>query len=774
MKQYHNRFQKNKTQKKQSKRNSGKKHGKSNGGVQSLAAKKRRNGKSKNRNYINKDILNSVKLRFPEMYKQITDYVNSPHYRSQTADEMAEKLGYNNTVENLTVFLQMLRKAELDYEVVLSAKNRYLPPQKAGIFKGVFLANAKGFGFVKTENPNLPDIYIKAKKTAGATHNDKVLVQVYGNLRNPNPNFKPEGEILKITERANKQIIGVLDLIGKNATVFPDEKKLGFAVSIPYKDINNAETGDKVVTEITFWGNASHPPMGKIIRVLGNENEKGVDMLSVMWQYNLPEDFDSDVLQAAEKVAVPISPADWQNRRDMREQPTITIDGIDAKDLDDAVSAVELPNGNIELSVHIADVAHYVKQDSLTDREAFIRGTSVYLPDRVLPMLPRVLSNGICSLNAGADRLAMSCTMEINKIGNVEKYDIYQSVIQVDKRMDYDTVNLMLEDNNEQAIKDNAQWLPMLKTMEELQKRLSKKRWRRGAVNFNMPETKVIVDWNTGKTVDIVKREQRLAESIIEQAMIAANETVATHFHKNKIPFIYRVHEGPGEEKLKNLNTAIMPLGFAVEPSSTGIKPKDFQKMLKQANGSPWEKFVQTLALRSMCHAEYSTEPIGHFGLASRYYSHFTSPIRRYADLSVHRIIKDYLANGTPKGEKRKAIYKRAAENANQASITERLAEEAERNAVKLKCCRFMADKIGEEYIGTVSGVNGFGIWVELPNTVEGRIAVEDLPYDNYIFIREAMTLKGYKNQYRLGDEIKVAVNHVDLCAAEIDFVPAE
>ena len=774
MKQYHNRFEK--SNKKSEGKGKRKTQGKVSPNRQSLSAKKRLNGKGKKTNYIKKDVLNSVKMRFPEMHQQIKDYVNSPEYRSQKAEELAENLGWNKTTDDLMVFLQMLRKMELDYEVVLSNKNRYMSPKRAGIFSGVFLANAKGFGFVKTEEPNLPDIYIHSKKTNDAMHNDKVLVQIYGDPRNPqaDPDFKPEGEVLKITERANEKIIGVFDLIGRNAVVFPDEKKLNFAVNIPYKEINNAEPGDKVVAEITLWGNRNHPPMGRIIHVLGNENEKGVDMLSIMWQHHLPEDFNPAVLKAAEKVATAICPADWENRRDMREQPLITIDGIDAKDLDDAVSARELPNGNIELSVHIADVAHYVKQDSVIDREAFSRGTSVYLPDRVLPMLPRVLSNGICSLNAGVDRLAMSCTMEINEIGNVENYDIYQSVIRVDKRMDYDTVNLMLMDKDEQAIKENAEWLPMLQTMEKLQKRLAKKRWRHGAINFNMPETKVIVDFKTGETIDVVKREQRLAEGIIEQAMVAANETVATHFNKHKVPFVYRVHEGPGEEKLRSLNMAIMPLGFAVEPSKTGLKPKDFQKMLKQVAGTPEEKFVQTLALRSMCHAEYSPDPIGHFGLASRYYSHFTSPIRRYADLSIHRVIKECLANGIPKGEKRKAIFQRVASDANQASLTERLAEEAERDAVDLKCCQFMADKLGEEFTGTVSGVNSLGVWVELPNTIEGRIAIEDLPYDHYLFIRESMTLKGHRHQYRLGDEVKVIVDRVDLYAREIDFVPAE
>ena len=760
MKQYHTRFEKKHNRKHQ-------------GGQKRSATVCRR--KKQQGDYIPKEVLNSVVLRFPQLHEEILKYVNGENYRSQRAEELAEALGYNKNTDDLMIFLQMLRKMELDYEVVLNSKNRYMSAKRAGIVKGIFLANPKGFGFVKIDDTTLPDIYIGRKKTGGAMHKDEVLVQLEGDWYHTalDADFRPEGQVLKITKHANEEIIGVFDLIGKNAVVYPDEKRLDFAVSIPYKDIKDAQSGDKVIVKITMWGSKNRPPLGKIIRVLGAEDEKGVDMLSVVWQHNLPEDFNPAVIKAAEKAASTITDQDRANRRDMRSQPLITIDGIDAKDLDDAVSCEELPNGNISLSVHIADVAHYVREDSVIDREAFSRGTSVYLPDRVLPMLPRVLSNGICSLNAGTDRLAMSCTMEINEIGNVVNYEIYESVIRVDKRFDYDTVNLILLDKDPQATEENAQWLPLLNTLAKLQHRLEKKRWRHGAINFNMPETKVLIDWETGETIDVVKREQRLAEKMIEQAMIAANETVATHFHRQKIPFIYRVHEGPGEEKLRNLNLAIMPLGLFVEPSKTGLKPKDFQKMLKQASGTPQEKFVQTLALRSMSHAEYSTDAIGHFGLASRYYSHFTSPIRRYADLSIHRIIKKTLKE-RPKGEKMKEIAKRAAADARQASLTERLAEDAERDAVDLKCCQFMADKLGEEYTGHISGINSLGVWVELENTIEGRIAVEDLPHDSYSFIREAMMLKGRNHQYRLGDEIKISVDRVDLYAREIDFVPAE
>ena len=741
--------------------------------------KKRRYYKKKKRvtipDYIPREVLDALPLRYPDLREQILDYVRSEDYQPQRARELAASLGWNHNREEMTVFLQMIRKLELDYEIVMKHEQRYLPPEAAGIYRGVFLGTARGFGFVQVDDPDMPDIYIHPKRAERVMHRDEVIVRIFGHLSRIREakGFRPEGEILKVTKRANEQIIGVFDLVGRNAQVYPDEKRLNFAVNIPFNDTQGAQPGDKVIVEITLWGGGNQSPMGRVTNVLGNENAKGVDMLSVLWQHHLPEDFPAPVLRAADKAASPITKADFENRRDMREQPLVTIDGIDSKDLDDAVSCRELPNGNIELSVHIADVAHYVRQDSTLDKEAFARGTSVYLPDRVIPMLPRALSNGICSLNAGVDRLAMSCTMEINKIGNVENYDIYESVIRVDKRLDYDTVNLMLIDEDEKAIAENREWLPMLKTMAVLQQRLAKKRRRRGAINFNMPETKVIVDPETGKTLDVVKREQRLAEGLIEQAMVAANETVATHFHRLKMPFIYRVHQSPAEEKLNNLNTSLLPLGLCVEPSKTGVKPKDFQKMLRQAEGIPQEKFVQMMSLRSMRHAEYLPEALGHFGLASRYYSHFTSPIRRYADLSIHRVIKACLA-GKLTAAKRRDMAKRLAKDAEQATRTEQLAENAERDAVDLKCCQFMQDKLGEIFVGHVSGVSAQGVWVELPNTIEGRVAVADLPFDDYDFIWEEMTLKGGRRSYRLGDEMKVMVARVDLAAREIDFVLAD
>lgn len=737
--------------------------------------RKKSGKKGRPADFIPREVLDSVAIRYGDLHDQILDYIRRDDYKSKKAQELAEILGWNDTAEDLMVFLQMLRKMELDYEIVLNSKKRYLPAEKAGIFSGTFLANPKGFGFVRIAEADWPDIYIHGKRTAGALHKDEVLVKIkdFGSFFKGNTDFRPEGEILKIKKHYNKEIIGVFDLLGKNALVYPDEKRLDFAVGVPFSAIKDAEPGDKVVVEITDWGNKNRAPMGKITRVLGGEEEKGVDMLSVIWQHNLPEDFPPEVLAVAEEVAIPIKDSDLEDRRDMRWQPLITIDGIDAKDLDDAVSCRRLENGNIELSVHIADVAHYVKQGSALDKEAFFRGTSVYLPDRVIPMLPRVLSNGICSLNAGVDRLAMSCTMEINGIGNVENYDIYQSVIRVDKRFDYDTVNLMLLDKDEKALAKNVQWLEMLEILAELQKRLEKKGWRHGAINFNMPETKVIVDFATGETLDVVKREQRLAEKMIEQAMIAANETVATHYHRLKAPFIYRVHQGPGEDKLQSLNEALLPLDLAVVPGKNGLKPKDFQKLLKQVKGKEEEHYVQTLALRSMCHAEYSPEAIGHFGLASRYYSHFTSPIRRYADLSIHRVIKRFF-DERPKKAEIKKIAQRVSDDAKQASLTERLAEEAERDAVKLKCCRFMADKIGQEFSGRISGLNSFGVWVELPNTIEGRVGVHDLPPDDYAFLKNTMTLRGRNHVYRLGDEVKVIVDRVDLYAGEIDFVLLE
>lgn len=711
----------------------------------------------------------------PELRRQLTNYINSPDYRSKSAQDLAGLFGWNDSPERLAVFLWLLRKMELEHEVVLSGKNRYLPAKAAGIVTGVFLANPKGFGFVRTEEEDLPDIHIRRKHTGGALHHDTVLVRMLpvGRASLREEVFRPEGEVLRILAHANEQIIGTFDLHGRAGLVYPDDKRLNFAVTVAPEGGLRVEPGDKVVTRIISWGSRNRPPFGKIIRVLGAADAKGVDMLSVLWQHHLPEDFPPAVLAEAERAASPIGEEDWRGRRDLREQPQITIDGIDAKDLDDAVSCRCLENGNLELSVHIADVAHYVQRDSVLDREAFSRGTSVYLPDRVLPMLPRVLSNGMCSLNAGVDRLALSCTMEIDPLGNVTRHDIYQSVIRVDKRFDYDTVNKMLLDKDPDALAENQEWLPMLRLLARLRDWLEEKRWRLGAVNFDLPETKVLVDPLSGKTLDVVKREQRLAEKIIEQAMIAANETVAAHFHRLRVPFIYRVHEGPKEEKLQGLNEAIYPLGLWVEAGKGGLHPKDVQRMLSRAEGREEKRFVQILTLRSMGHAFYSSEVNGHFGLASRCYSHFTSPIRRYADLSIHRVIKECLA-GRPTKETLRKLKEREAADAEQASVTERLAEDAERDAVHLKCCQFMAEKIGETLDGHISGLSRQGIWVELENTIEGRVAARELPADDYQFLPAAMMMKGRRHTYRLGDPIRVRVERVDVSAGEIDFLPVD
>ena len=722
--------------------------------------------------YLSPKMMAEIATAYPEMRADILAHLQQETYRSQTAEEIAAALGYDQEQAALVACLQTLRQLEQEFAVVQTKKKRYVLPEQAGYFRGQYLANAKGFGFVRLEQEGCPDVYIHKKRRNTAMHKDKVLIHLFDDprlLQQPAAEFRPEGEVVQVLERANAQVVGTLALLGREWVVYPDEKRLPYAITVSAREAAEAEPGDKVVVQIQQFANRHHTPFGKIIKVLGPQEAAGVDMQGVLWQFGIAEDFPAEVLAAAEKAAQPITVKDRQDRRDLRQQPIITIDGSDAKDLDDAVSCNRLENGNYQLHVHIADVGHYVPVGSVLDQEAFRRGTSVYLPDRVMPMLPRALSNHICSLNAGEDRLAMSCSMEITPRGKIESYEIYPSVIRVGQRFSYDVVNQMLLEEDAAALAQYGSWLGMLQTLAKLQQILEKKRHRRGAIHFDLPETKIIMSADNSKVVDVVKRQSRLAEKIIEECMIVTNEVVATEFHRRKIPFIYRVHQGPGEAKLSQFREAAEPLGYTLTISKQGLKPKALQQLLSEAEGKPESAFLQLLALRSMSHAFYSPEALGHFGLASRYYSHFTSPIRRYADLAIHRVIKDYLQTA-PSGAEKKKLAARMTESAQQASQQERMAEEAEREAVQIKCCQFMQDKIGQTFTGVISGVASYGVFVELPNSIEGRVALADLPPDDYRYLAGQMMLKGSKHCYRLGDTVQITVAAVHLAEKEIDF----
>ncbi len=585
------------------------------------------------------------------------------------------------------------------------------PQQKGLLMEGFFMAARAGYGFVRTGKQDWPDIFIPASGVGEARHSDQVLIRVNTRLseRQINKESRIEGQVLKVLHH-----------------------------------MDEADLCDNT----------------------------GNDMKTVMLQYGMPEDFPAEVLAEAAAVPQTVSAAEMEGRRDCRNMPLVTIDGKDSRDFDDAVYCTRLENGNYFLSVQIADVAHYVKVGSALEEEAFARATSVYLPDRVIPMLPFALSNGICSLNAGEDRLAMACDMEYTPRGRLVDYDIYQSVIRVAKRLDYDTVNAILLDKDKQLIAENREWLPLLKPLAALQRILEKKRARRGALNFDFPEIKVKIGEN-GEVVEIGKRYSRLAEKMIEQAMLAANETVAEHYKKLQMPFVYRVHEGPGDEKLLNLNSALLAFDYPELGGEDGeVSPKEMQKLLALTEGRPEAELIQIMALRSMSHAAYSPDCTGHFGLAAKYYCHFTSPIRRYADLAVHRIIKRELNSNDDTAPRRLTRYVAAA--AKQASDREKLAEEVEREAVKMKECLYMREHIGEEFAAKVSGMTAGGIYVALENGIEGRISVDDLPQDEYNYIAETMLMHGRKHSYTLGDELNVRLARVSMMERHMDFVLAE
>lgn len=669
---------------------------------------------------------------------------------------------------------------------------RYILAEEGNLLTGKIAGNEKGFAFLRCESRE-EDVFIAAKNLHGALHNDTVVVRIFDDKETRRGNHShrkrgdnrrgshkeeklaeshQEGTVVKVLERANEKIVGVLVSGGKTAFVTPDERKLGTDIYIPAKFLHKAKIGDKVVVEIFAWAQKGRSPEGKIIEVLGKEHTPGVDMMAIIRQYDLPLEFPETVLAEADRVAV-IREEDKMDREDWRSVVTCTIDGDDAKDLDDAISLEPLADGGWELGVHIADVGHYVPIRSQLDREAHNRATSVYLPDRVIPMLPTQLSNDVCSLNAGVDRLALSCIMEIDVNGKVVKHRIAETVINVDRRLSYSLLNRALVDREESVIAENQDWYPRWQMMEQLAAVLREKKRNRGALDFNFPETKILFH-EDGSVKDVVKRTTSVAENIIEEFMILANETVAQDFHRKKIPFLYRIHEKPDSEKILGLEQTIGPWGYVIRKNKDGeITPKAIGALLKKAAGKREEKLIQILALRSMKHARYSTEPLGHFGLASKYYSHFTSPIRRYPDLAIHRVIKDYLHGGNREEDVLNKLQNRMSEYAIQSSLREKVAEDSERDAVKAKCCLYMSDHLGEIYDGTISGVTGYGFYVELENTVEGLVHVNSLIDDHYDFIENEMLLRGSRTykEYRLGDAVQIQVKYVDMERKLIDFI---
>ena len=666
--------------------------------------------------------------------------------------------------EERDMFREVLRTLVAEGRVQVTAKGKYI--KDAGeLLTGTFISNARGFGFVEIEGRQ-EDLYIPEGKTGNAFYMDKVRVRPVRGQRGK----RQEAEVVAILEHGMKQIVGTYDHAGNFGFVIPDNGKIGTDVFVPKERSKGAVTGHKVVVELTSYGDDKHRPEGKVVEILGHANDPGVDIMSVVRAYGLPTEFGEKVMNQAQRVPEEVLEQDKNGRMDLRDLQMVTIDGEDAKDLDDAVSLYRDDAGLYHLGVHIADVSNYVQENSALDWEALERGTSVYLVDRVIPMLPHRLSNGICSLNERVDRLALSCLMTINDKGEVTDYQIAETLIRVDRRMSYTSVKKILADKDEDERQKYEAFVPMFEQMEELAAILRRKRHKRGSIDFDFAESKILLDPN-GRPIDIRPYERNVATRIIEDFMLIANETVAQHFFWMELPFIYRTHEKPDPEKIRKLSAFIHNFGYYIKLTGEEVHPKELQKLLDKIADTEEETLISRLTLRSMKQAKYTVDCTGHFGLACQYYCHFTSPIRRYPDLQIHRIIKEQL-RGRLKEERIKHYEERLPEVASHSSKMERCADEAERETDKLKKAQYMEERIGEVYEGVISGITQWGIYVELPNTVEGLIHVSALPGDYFYYDENSYEMVGRDTgiAYKLGERIAIRVKSVDRLTRTVDF----
>jgi len=662
---------------------------------------------------------------------------------------------------------QALQKLEEAGELLKTRKNKYALPEQLGFAIGRMQGHSRGFGFVVPNKKGMGDIFISAENLNGAMHNDTVMARLLG----IGAGKKEEGEVVKVITRANKRLVGTFETGKHFGFVTPDDNRLPFDVFIPGGEINRARSNDKVVVEITRWPEKRRNPEGRVTEVIGRKGEPGTDVTSVIRKFDLPEQFPGKVLAEAERFAARLTDADLKGRQDLRSWSIVTIDGADARDLDDGVSIRKTPGKGYQVGVHIADVGYYVKEGSDLDKEAFNRGTSVYLVDRVVPMLPPKLSNDLCSLTAKVDRLAMTVVIEIDLKGKVTKHRIFPSVIRVRERMTYEDVRKIIVDKDAGLIDRYHELVDQFETMAELAMILRERRFSRGAIDFNFAESKVILD-ESGKPAEIKKVERSIADQVIEEFMILANEVVAEHMFSAGVPFLYRVHEEPTEDSLSQLNTFLKRFGVQVRRRNQKVSPRSVQDVLRKVSGRPEERFVSTVVLRSLKHARYDPSPLGHFGLASQYYSHFTSPIRRYPDLVIHRVIREVVESGGLSDKRKQALAKKMPAYAERSSEREKQAEEAERETVALKKVEYMQRHVGDVFPGTVSGVTPFGMFVELENTVEGLVHVASLGDDFYRFIEEELSLVGERarKRYRIGDRVTVLVVRVNPEDKQIDF----
>ncbi len=675
---------------------------------------------------------------------------------------MVPKNKYNN-------FKSILDKLEKEYKIQKNRKNKYSIIDENKYIKGTYRGNEKGYGFVIPENEEMEDIFIPRGNNNNALNDDIVVAEI---VKESEDGKRKEGKIVSIVKHEKDKVVGLFVKSKNFGFVIPDDKKFGGDIFISKSNFTKAKDNQKVVVKLTKYPEKNKKAEGKIIEIIGGVDEAGVDMLSLVKEYDLPYEFPQGVIEEAKSKGNKVDKKDIPNRVDLRDKTIFTIDGEDAKDLDDAVRVYKNDDGNYMLDVHIADVSYYVTENSLLDKEAIIRGTSIYMLDRVIPMLPKELSNGICSLNAGEDRFTLSCTMEIDKEGNIISSDVYKSVIKVTERMNYKDVQKIIDGSDEEVFERYKNYIQDFKLMEELAKILKNKRLERGYLNLDLPESKVVLD-NNGHAVDIKKYELYFSNEIIEQFMLSANETIAERFYWLEAPFIYRVHEEPDIDKVKELNKFLYNFGYKINKSGDKVYPKEFAKVLDSVKGKTEERVVSNLVLRTLKVARYESENDGHFGIASKYYCHFTSPIRRYPDLFIHRIISKYLENNYELSEKQKEKYEKQAEQyAKTSSDREKIATKVERDSIDIKMAEYMQDRIGEEYEGMVSSVTSFGIFVELDNTVEGLIRFENLGDEYFEYDEEHKQLIGEKTgiTYKIGDRVKIKVINANKETRQIDF----
>ncbi|EGQ3657075.1 ribonuclease R [Staphylococcus pseudintermedius] len=704
--------------------------------------------------------------------EEIIAIIKSADYEPMSVSDFQDALGLSSA-DSFRDLIKILVELEQTGMVTRTKQDRYQKQQQktnSGLVRGTLSKNKKGFAFLRPDDQEIEDIFIPPTKINRAMDGDVVLVEVKksrGDFRKG----KFEGEVKAIESHSIKQVVGTFSEARHFGFVVPDDKRIMQDIFVPKGQELGAVEGHKVLVQITQYSDGTNSPEGQISAILGHKNDPGVDILSIIYQHGIEIEFPDDVLKEAENVPETIQPDELKGRRDLRDELTITIDGADAKDLDDAIAVKKLDNGNTELTVSIADVSYYVTEGSALDREAYDRATSVYLVDRVIPMIPHRLSNGICSLNPEVDRLAMSCRMEIDAQGQVVKHEIFESVIHSNARMTYDAVNRIITDKDAVTRAQYPEIVPMLDLAQTLSQQLIAMRKKRGEIDFDIKEAKVIVN-EEGIPKEVVTRERGEGERLIESFMLIANETVAEHFNQMEVPFIYRIHEQPKSERLRQFFDFITNFGIMVKGTGEDIHPSTLQNIHEEIAGRPEDMVISTMMLRSMQQARYDADNLGHFGLAADYYTHFTSPIRRYPDLIVHRLVRKYLIEKSMDGRAMHEWEEKLPQIAEHTSNRERRAIDAERDTDELKKAEFMIQHIGDEFEGVISSVANFGMFVELPNTIEGMVNMQNMSDDYYHFDERQMALIGERKAkvYRIGDVVKVKVIHVDVDERQIDF----